>query len=156
MTQLSHPPDCIEIKSEPLETSAALEFVAAPEAGGISVFSGTTRAQAALGGRRLIALDYEAYTEMAEKQMRDLARRARERWPIVRLAILHRVGRVALGQASVLIAVSTPHRAESFEACRWLIDTLKAEVAIWKKEIWDDGTGHEAGVWSGEMPAKSK
>jgi len=86
---------------------------------------------------------------MAKQQMRDLARRARQRWPIVRLALLHRVGRVPLTQPSVLIAVSTPHRAEAFEACRWLIDTLKSEVTIWKKEIWDDGAGNEAGVWSG-------
>src|SRR2546423_18165 len=78
---------------------------------------------------------------MATKRMHELARRARERWRIVSLAILHRSGRVALGEPSVLIAVACPHRAEAFEACRWLIDTLKAEVAIWKKEVWSDGTG---------------
>jgi molybdopterin synthase catalytic subunit len=67
--------------------------------------------------------------------------RARDRWPIARLALLHRTGRVGLGEPSVIIAVATPHRAESFEACRWLIDTLKAEVPIWKKEVWGDGSG---------------
>ena len=72
---------------------------------------------------------------------RDLADRARSRWPVVRLSLLHRTGRVPLGDPSVLVAVATPHRADAFEACRYLIDTLKAEAAIWKKEVWSDGTG---------------
>ena len=110
-------------------------------AGGIDVFIGTTRAETHADGRELVALDYEAYPEMALSQMRDLARRARARWPVVRLALLHRVGRVAVGQPSVVVAVACPHRAEAFEACRWLIDTLKAEVPIWKKEVWADGSG---------------
>jgi molybdopterin synthase catalytic subunit len=115
-----------------------------PEAGGVAVFIGTTRAERDATGRELVALDYEAYPEMAVSQMRDLARRARERWPVVRLALLHRVGRVAPGEPSVLVAVACPHRAEAFDACRWLIDTLKAEVPIWKREVWDDG----AGTWA--------
>jgi molybdopterin synthase catalytic subunit len=78
---------------------------------------------------------------MAEQQLRDLARAARERFPIVKLAMLHRTGRVALAEASVLIAVSCPHRGEAFDACRFLIDALKKDVAIWKKEIWSDGSG---------------
>src|SRR5206468_11274112 len=108
-------------------------------AGGIDVCLGTTRAETQQG-RALLALDYDAYGEMALGQMRELARGARERWPVRRLAILHRTGRVAVGEPSVVIAVSTPHRAQSFEACRWIIDTLKADVAIWKKEVWADGT----------------
>ena len=111
-----------------------------PAAGGVCVFLGTTRGETSPTGQALSALDYEAYAEMAERQLADLAQRARERWPICRLALLHRVGRVAVGEASVLIAVSTPHRAEAFEACRWLIDTLKAELAVWKKEVWADGS----------------
>jgi len=110
-------------------------------AGGIAVFLGTTRAEARPDGVELTALDYEAYPEMASRQLEDLAARARARWPILRLALLHRTGRVALGEPSVLIAVSTPHRSEAFDACRWLIDTLKAEAAIWKKEVWEDGKG---------------
>jgi molybdopterin synthase catalytic subunit len=153
MTQEPTSPDRIALQAEPLDVAAALEFVAAAEAGGINVFLGATRAETAPGGSRLTALDYEAYPEMAEQQLRDLARQARQRWPIVRLALLHRVGRVPLAQPSVLIAVSAPHRAEAFEACRWLIDTLKSEVAIWKKEIWDDGTGYEAGRWKEGTPA---
>lgn len=132
--------DHINILDEPLSTAAAIEFVTSEEAGGIGVFLGTTRAETNADGRELIALDYEAYREMALKQMHDLARRARERWPIIKLALLHRIGRVGLGEPSVIIAVSCPHRGESFDACRFLIDTLKAEVAIWKKEVWADGS----------------
>jgi len=120
---------------------AALRFVTDPCAGGIDVFLGTTRSEESADGRDLIALDYEAYGEMALKQMRDLASRARERWPVSKLAILHRTGRVAVAEPSVIIAVSTPHRADAFAACKFLIDSLKAEVAIWKKEIWTDGSG---------------
>jgi len=122
-------------------TSAAADGVRAPNAGGVAVFLGCTRSENAPDGRELVALDYEAYEDMALKQMRQLAAAAREKWPIVRLMMHHRVGRVALGEPSVLIAVSTPHRGEAFEACRWLIDSLKRDVAIWKKEIWNDGGG---------------
>src|SRR5688572_3807887 len=125
--------DLIGLTDKPLSPDAAVAHVTDAAAGGIDMFLGTTRAETNAAGQVLIALDYEAYTEMASTQLRDLARRAREKWPIIRLALLHRVGRVEVGQPSVLIAVSTPHRGESFEACRWLIDSLKAEVAIWKK-----------------------
>jgi molybdopterin synthase catalytic subunit len=111
------------------------------EAGAVAIFLGTTRAERHPDGRALVALEYEAYADMATAQLRDLAERARARWPVLRLAVLHRTGRVPVGEPSVLIAVATPHRAESFEACRWLIDTLKSEAAIWKKEIWSDGSG---------------
>ena len=131
--------DWIDITSSPL-TGAAMEFVADPSAGGIAMFLGTTRGETGPDGKQLAALDYEAYPEMATAQLRDLARRARERWPVLKLALLHRTGRVYIGEPSVIIAVSTPHRAEAFEACRWLIDTLKAEAAIWKKEVWADGS----------------
>jgi molybdopterin synthase catalytic subunit len=131
--------DWIEISSNPLSTADAASFVSAPGAGGVGIFLGTTRAEES-GGKTLVALDYEAYPEMAEAQMRDLARRARKRWPVLKVAVLHRVGRVGVGEPSVVIAISTPHRAESFEACRWLIDALKTEVAVWKKEVWADGS----------------
>ena len=131
----------VALNPQPLDVAAAVAVVTEPRAGGIAVFVGTTRAERRLDGAALDALDYEAYADMAGAQMRDLARRARERWPVLRVALLHRTGRVALGEPSVVVAVSTPHRAEAFEACRWLIDTLKAEVAIWKKEVWADGSG---------------
>jgi molybdopterin synthase catalytic subunit len=132
--------DWIELLDRPLDTGAAVARVMNPRAGGIDVFLGTTRAETSTDERELIALDYEAYPEMAAAQLRELASRVRERWPVLGLALLHRIGRVAVGEPSVLIAVATPHRAESFEACRWLIDTLKAEVAIWKQEVWADGS----------------
>jgi molybdopterin synthase catalytic subunit len=135
------PTDWIELHSTPLEIARAIAFVQSPEAGGIDVFLGTTRAEARSDGKQLIALDYEAYAVMAIKRMRELADEARKRWPIVRLALLHRTGRVALAEPSVLIAVATPHRAESFDACRWLIDSLKADVPIWKREVWEDRMG---------------
>jgi molybdopterin synthase catalytic subunit len=129
----------LEILATPLPIAGAVEFVQDRQAGGVAVFLGTTRAEDSPAGQPLAALDYEAYGELALRQLAELAARARERWPILKLAILHRVGRVELAQPSVVVAVSTPHRSESFEACRWLIDTLKADVAIWKKEIWSDG-----------------
>src|SRR3954469_16704143 len=133
--------DWIEIPDHALRIDPAIEFVTDAGAGGIATFLGTTRSENSPDGKPLVALDYEAYTEMAIKQFHELAREARTRWPILRLALLHRTGRVKIGEASVLIAVSTPHRAASFEACRWLIDSIKASAAIWKKEVWADGSG---------------
>jgi molybdopterin synthase catalytic subunit len=132
--------DWIEICSGSLQADRAVGYVTDPRAGGVDVFLGTTRAETAPDGRELLALDYEAYEEMALDQLRQLAQRAREQWPIIKLAVLHRVGRVQLGQPSVIIAVSTPHRADAFDACRFLIDQLKVDVAIWKKEVWSDGS----------------
>lgn len=132
--------DWIALQSTSVYVNNAVDFVTDPSAGGIDVFLGTTRAERLSNGRELIALDYEAYEEMAVKQLRDLAARARAQWPVVKLAILHRIGRVAVGEPSVIIAVSTPHRADAFTACQWLIDALKVDVAIWKKEIWADGS----------------
>ena len=131
--------DWLEITPEPLPVQRVIESVQSERAGGIDVFLGTTRSETN-ADRTLIALDYEAYAAMAQQQLADLASRARQQWPIVKLAILHRTGRVALGEPSVIIAVSTPHRNEAFEACRWIIDTLKKELAVWKKEVWSDGT----------------
>lgn len=141
--------DCIQISDVALDAAGAVRSVSDASAGGIDLFLGTTRAEKNADGQDLVALDYEAYPEMATEQMRDLARRAREQWPILKLAILHRIGRVPVGEPSVCIAVSTAHRGEAFAACKWLIDMLKAEVAIWKKEIWPDGKG----TWvNGTMP----
>lgn len=131
--------DVIALTRDPIDTAALTAGVHDAAAGGVCVFLGTTRNERDADGRRLFALDYEAYPEMAELQLHDLARGTRQRWPVVRLAIVHRIGRVPLAEPSVLIAVSTPHRGEAFEACRWLIDTLKAELAVWKKKIWEEG-----------------
>jgi molybdopterin synthase catalytic subunit len=131
--------DWVELTAEPIDAARAFQFVGDPVAGGVAIFAGLTRAETSTDGQTLAALDYEAYGEMAVAQMRELARRARQKWPIVRQAILHRTGRVALAEPSVVIAVACPHRGQAFDACRWIIDTLKAEVAIWKKEIWAGG-----------------
>ena len=138
--------DWTAVLSNAIPTSDATSRLADPAAGGIAIFLGTTRAESNDEGRPLIALDYEAYPDMALPQLQILADRARQKWPIVKLALLHRVGRVALAEPSVIIAVATPHRQDAFEACRWLIDTLKSEAAIWKKEIWADGSGSWVGV----------
>jgi molybdopterin synthase catalytic subunit len=132
--------DWVQLLDHPLDTPAAASFVTDPQAGGIAIFLGTTRAETDSRGKALAALDYDAYCEMACTQLKDLASSAHQRWPICRLAILHRLGRVPLGEPSVIVAVSTPHRADAFEGCRWIIDTLKAQVAIWKKEVWEDGS----------------
>src|SRR5579864_5544274 len=132
--------DWIQLHDERIEIGPVIEFVTDPAAGGIAVFLGTTRAETNSAGAVLRALDYEAYEEMARAQMESLAVEARRRWSIQRLAILHRIGRVPLAEPSVIIAVSTPHRADAFDACRWLIDTLKSQAPIWKKEVWADGT----------------
>src|SRR5688572_20900824 len=137
MIRMSH--DWIEILPTPLDATRAIDFVCAPDAGGINVFLGTTRTERS-GDRELVALDYEAYQEMAIEQMHELACRAREKYPIVKLALLHRVGRVELAEPSVVIVVSCPHRGQAFDACRFLIDELKAQVTIWKKEVWADGS----------------
>jgi molybdopterin synthase catalytic subunit len=145
-------PDWIQLHEEPIDVGPVVEFVSATTAGGIDVFLGCTRAETGADGRRLVALDYEAYAPMALKEMRELATQARARWPVVRMAILHRVGRVELAKPSVIIAVATPHRAASFEACRWVIDALKEKVPIWKREVWDDGSGswvHPSGTVAG-------
>ena len=131
--------DWVAIIREAIPVGGVMEFIGDPAAGGVCVFVGTTRAERNGEGVELAALEYEAYEEMAREQLEELARRAREKWGIVKVAMLHRVGRVGVGEASVVIAVSAGHREEAFAACRFLIDTLKAEVAIWKKEVWGDG-----------------
>ena len=132
--------DHIAITPGPIDVAAAIAFVCDPSAGGVDAFLGTTRAETRDDGVGLIALDYEAYEAMAEPQLRALVATARQRWPIARCALLHRTGRVGLAEASVLIAVSCPHRVAAFESCRFLIDELKKSVAIWKREAWADGS----------------
>lgn len=132
--------DLIALQGAPIDAGKIITAIAEAQAGAIATFLGTTRCDSHQDGRRLMALDYQAYEQMAIAQMRRLAAAARQRWPIRRLAIVHRTGRVEIGQPSVLIAVSTPHRSEAFDACRFLIDSIKSDATIWKKEIWADGT----------------
>jgi len=130
------------IGDAPIDTGRLLAAVGDPAAGASVLFLGTTRNENA--GRRVTRLEYEAFATMAVREMRTLARQARRRWPIRRVAMVHRVGVVPVGEASVGIAVSAGHRAEAFEACHWLIDRLKELVPIWKKEHYRGGT-----VWIG-------
>jgi len=127
----------IEISSSPIDAAAVTERVRSPHAGAVCTFQGTVRDLT--GDRRTVSLRYEAYPEMALKKMADLEDEARRRWPVIELAIVHRVGDLDLGEVSVVVAVSCPHRGQAFEACRWLIDTLKEVVPIWKRETWEDG-----------------
>jgi molybdopterin synthase catalytic subunit len=128
----------IQLTDQTIDTAAMLDAVRHPEAGAVVLFLGTTRELT--GGRQTVALDYEAYREMAERQLADLESEARRRWPVVECRIVHRLGRVPPAEASVAIAVSTPHRSDAFAAGQWLIDSLKRDVAIWKREQWADGT----------------
>ncbi|WP_165250846.1 molybdenum cofactor biosynthesis protein MoaE [Paludisphaera soli] len=127
----------VEITESPLDHAAITERVRHVNAGAVCTFLGTVREMT--GDRRTVALEYEAYPEMAAKKLAELEAEARRRWPLIEVALAHRVGRLELGDVSVVVAVSCPHRGDSFEACRWLIDTLKDVVPIWKRENWADG-----------------
>lgn len=134
----------IELTSTPIRIEEVLESVRTPESGGIDLFVGTTRSQS--NGRAVSTLEYEAYGPMALKIMERIAQEARDRWPLQKVSVVHRLGRVDVGEPSVVIAVSSAHRKEAFEACRFLIDRLKQDVPIWKREHFADG----AVEWSGE------
>lgn len=123
---------------ESIDSQSLLDRVTTPAAGAVVLFLGMVREFT--HGRRTVALDYECYPEMAEKKLAELERQAHERWPGIQTAIVHRLGRLELTEASVAVAVASPHRDVAFEAGKWLIDTLKETVPIWKQENWSDGT----------------
>jgi len=128
----------IQLTNNPIDYAALTESVRSSAAGAVVLFLGTVREMTE--GRRTIALDYEAFPQMAEAKLEELLVEAGNKWPIVNAAIAHRLGRLELGDVSVAVAVSTPHRAQAFEAGKYLIDRLKEVVPIWKKENWADGT----------------
>jgi molybdopterin synthase catalytic subunit len=128
----------IEIIDQQIDTSSVIALVQSPAAGAVVLFLGTTRE--ITNGRQTASLDYECYPEMAKRKLTELEAEARKRWPILDCAIVHRLGRVEIGEASVAIAVSSAHRQPAFEAGQWLINTLKEVVPIWKCEHWADGT----------------
>lgn len=128
----------VELTHNPIDSSDVLARVAGHQAGAVVLFLGTTRE--VTRGRQTESLDYECYPAMAETKMAELEAEARTKWPIVECVIVHRLGHLGLGEASVAIAVSSPHRRDAFEAGQWLIDRLKEVVPIWKKENWADGT----------------
>jgi MoaE-MoaD fusion protein len=133
------------IVRETIDTQSVLAIMKQSADGAAVVFEGVVRDSTR--GRRTLYLDYEAYEEMALKQMDELADQARAQFPIRDVAIVHRLGRLKIGEASVLIVVASAHRAPAFEAARWLIDTLKRTVPIWKKEYFEDGA-----VWAEGEP----
>jgi MoaE-MoaD fusion protein len=129
------------IVRERIETEALLRRIKQPQDGAVAVFEGIARNHTR--GRPTLYLDYEAYEDMALKQMEQLAQQALTQFSIRDLAMVHRLGRLEIGETSVLILVASAHRAAAFDACRWLIDTLKRTVPIWKKEYFEDGA-----VWA--------
>ena len=124
-----------------IDTRGVLERIKRDEDGAAVVFEGVVRNQTR--GRRTLYLDYEAYEEMALRQMEDLAEQTLKQFQVREVALVHRLGRLEIGETSVLIVVASAHRTAAFEACRWLIDTLKRRVPIWKKEYFEDGA-----VWA--------
>lgn len=128
----------VELTDQPIDPASLLGAVASPQAGAVVLFLGTTRAQT--DGRATASLDYECYRPMAEQELARLEAEARRRWPLTGCALVHRLGHLHVGEASVAVAVSSPHRRDAFAAGQWLIDTLKEVVPIWKRENWADGT----------------
>jgi molybdopterin synthase catalytic subunit len=128
----------IQLTRDAIDYHALTEQVRRAHCGAVVTFLGTVRDLT--GVRVTVALDYEAYPGMAEKKMAEIESDTRERWPVGEIALVHRLGRLEIGEISVAVAVSCPHRAQAFEACRHAIDRLKELVPIWKKENWADGT----------------
>jgi molybdopterin synthase catalytic subunit len=139
--------DLFELTRQPIPVDALLKSLRAPEDGALIIFDGFVRNN--FKGRRTLHLEYEAYEPMALAKIREIGARMRDKYSIHRIAIVHRLGRLEIGETSILIAVSSPHRASAFDACRFAIDTLKRTVPIWKKEFFADGS-----IWAdGETPA---
>lgn len=141
---MEHPPsdgdDWIGIGTAPLPVGTAPEWVVQARCGAVVCFVGTVRDHAD-GREGVVALEYEAFVERVVERMDSIAAAARRRWPeLGRVVILHRIGRLEVGEASVVVAVSSPHRQEAFAAASYCIDTLKTAVPIWKKEFWSGGS----------------
>jgi MoaE-MoaD fusion protein len=142
--------EVISLTREPIDAEKLVAEAKRGEDGAVVVFDGIVRNNTR--GRATLHLDYEAYEEMALRQMRELATQARERFGVRHVTIIHRLGRLEIGETSVLIVVASAHRAAAFEACRWVINTLKQTVPIWKKEmfadgaVWTDGEPFPAGI----------
>jgi len=127
----------IEVTEAPLSLDPLLKAVSRPTCGAAAFFVGIVRGPSR--GRDVLYLEYEAYKEMAEAKMREIAEAIKARWPVEEVAIVHRMGRLQIGEASVIVAVSAPHRKEALEACAYGIERVKEVVPIWKKEVWEGG-----------------
>ena len=153
MSDLSSARIFIEIVETPIEADRVRTFVAGdPACGGICTFEGATRADTEAAHGRVIRLEYEAYDGMARGQMRRLAEVALHRWGPGRVAMVHRSGAVEVGAVSVMIAFACGHRDAAFAACRWLIDALKRDVPIWKRDVYEDGTRRWVAPTAGDDP----
>lgn len=128
----------IALTHEVIDYTALTEHVRSNQAGAVVLFLGTVREMT--GDRQTLALDYDAYPEMALQQMQELVDETQNRWPVTGVGVVHRLGHLELGDISVAVAVSAPHRGQAFEAGRYLIDELKIRVPVWKKENWADGS----------------
>jgi molybdopterin synthase catalytic subunit len=135
----------IKIFSLPLNIQSCVDWIMSPESGGIDIFIGTVRN--ATKGKPVIRLEFEAYDPMAIAEIEKIAKQASEKWPVQKVLVHHRTGVLEVGEVPVIIAVSAAHRAAAFDACRFIIDTLKQTVPIWKKEIFEDGE-----VWVAAHP----
>ncbi|HEX3146976.1 MAG TPA: molybdenum cofactor biosynthesis protein MoaE [Gemmataceae bacterium] len=127
----------IQLTRDPIDHAALTELVRKPGCGAVVTFLGTVRDLT--GNEETVALEYEAYPAMAEQMMATIADELRDRWPVAGVALVHRLGRLDVGEVSVAVAVSTPHRPDAFAACRYAIDRLKEVVPIWKKDIGPAG-----------------
>jgi molybdopterin synthase catalytic subunit len=130
------------ITGEPLDVASAIGDVAAPQHGGIAIFVGTVRETPAAGegSSPVISLEYDAHPRLASERLERIAREAAEKWTLGRVIALHRVATCNVGEPTVVVACGAPHRAEALEACRWIIDTIKDTVPIWKREVYADGS----------------
>ncbi|TSD66818.1 molybdenum cofactor biosynthesis protein MoaE [Inquilinus sp. KBS0705] len=135
----------IEILDIPLNAAECIDWIMSPESGGIDVFIGTVRNTTK--GKTVLKLEFEAYNQMAINEMNKIALQAFEKWPVQKILIHHRTGTLLVGEVPVIIAVSAAHRDAAFDACRYIIDTLKQTVPIWKKELFEDGE-----VWVAAHP----
>jgi molybdopterin synthase catalytic subunit len=127
----------IALTEQPISIAEVIEAAQSDQAGAVDVFIGTVRNYSL--EKKVVGLEYEAYDKMALKIMGEIAEQVKARWPVKKIAMVHRKGALQIGEVAVVVAVSTPHRKEAFEACQYTIDTLKQTVPIWKKEIYENG-----------------
>lgn len=129
----------VAVTADPLDVASIMEFVADDASGSTVIFSGTVRDHSP-GRKGVTRLEYEAYEGVVTTKIREVVEEAQERWPIVKVAAVHRTGILGIRESAVVVAVSTAHRADGFPACRYIIDELKHRVPIWKKEHWEGGS----------------
>lgn len=131
------------VTADPIDVARHIGAVADPSCGGVAIFVGTVRNSAAVesnAGKGVVGLEYETHPTLSEERLGEVAAEATAKWDLAKVACVHRTGACALGEPTVVVACSSPHRADALEACRFMIDTIKRTVPIWKKEIYADGS----------------